>query len=151
MEARQNQLQRSEEEIKKCEQQLRETRVSTLLISYEQYTHASVHVQAMHERALSDNNLHEQRFAKLKVDYENQLTQSDQLAGQNTQMEMMLRKKDEEVSTLKQEVVRGNKVKDGLQRKLRTVEAEKTDIESKRESLKMQINSLERGVVPLRV
>ena len=100
----------------------------------------------MHERTLADNNLLEQRFTKLKMDYESQLTQSDQLAGQNTQMEMMLRKKDEEVNALKQEVVRGNKTKDGLQRKLRAVEAEKAEVENKRESLKMQINSLDRGL-----
>lgn len=102
-------------------------------------------IQAMHERAMGDNSLLEQRFTKLKADYDNQLTQSDQLAGRNTQMEMMLRKKEEEVNMLKQETIRGSKVRDGLQKKLHATEAQKMEVESKRDSLKMQINSLERG------
>lgn len=99
----------------------------------------------MHERTVADNSLLEQRFTKLKADYENQLLQSDQLAGENSQRTMELRKKEEEVQRLKQEIVRGSKVRDGLQKRLRSVEEQKTDVENNRERLKQQINSLERG------
>lgn len=94
---------------------------------------------------MADNSLLEQRFEKLRKDYENQLVQSDQLAGENKQRSMELRKKEEAVQQLKQEVTRGNKLRDGLQRRLRSTEEQKADIESSRESLKQQINSLERG------
>lgn len=100
----------------------------------------------MHERTLADNSLLEQRFAKLRVDYDNQLVQSDQLAGENKQRTLELRKKEEAVQQLKQEVMRGNKLRDGLQKRLRSVEEQKADVESSRESLKQQINSLERGI-----
>ena len=105
-----------------------------------------IHVQLMHERALGDNNLLEQRFNKLKTDYENQLMQSDELAGENSKRSMELKRKEEEVQRLKQEIARGNKVRDGLQKRLRLVEEQKADVESNRESLKQQISSLERGV-----
>ena len=100
----------------------------------------------MHERAIGDNSLLEQRFAKLKLDYENQLMQSDELAGENRKRDMELRQKGEEVQRLKQEMTRGNKVREGLQKRLRTVEEQKAEVESSRESLKQQISSLERGV-----
>ena len=100
----------------------------------------------MLERTKADNNLLEQRFEKLRKDYDSQLIQSDQLAGENKQRTQELRKKEESVQQLKQEVMRGNKVRDGIQRKLRSVEEQKADIESSRESLKQQINSLERGI-----
>ena len=102
-------------------------------------------IQLMHERALGDNSLLEQRFSKLKTDYENQLMQSDELAGENSKRSMELRRKEEEVQRLKQELTRGNKVRDGLQKRLRSVEEQKADVESNRESLKQQISSLERG------
>ena len=95
---------------------------------------------------MGDNSLLEQRLNKLRADYENQLMQSDQLAGENSQRTQELRKKEEEVQRLKQEVVRGNKLRDGLTKRLRSVEEQKADVESNRESLKQQIGSLERGV-----
>ena len=100
----------------------------------------------MHERTLGDNSLLEQRFTKLKNDYENQLLQSDQLAGENSQRNAELKLKDEEVQRLKQEIGRGNKVRDGLQRRLRSMEEQKAEVEASRERLKQQISSLDRGV-----
>ena len=49
------------------------------------------------------------------------------------------------MSGLKQEILRINKIREGVQRKLRVVEEQKADIESKKESLKQQMTSLERG------
>ena len=74
-----------------------------------------------------------------------QVDQSVELAERNRVMEKELLRKEDEVGRLKQEVVRGNKVKDGLNRKLRAAEEMKAELESKRESLKQQIGSLERG------
>ena len=74
-----------------------------------------------------------------------QVDQSVELAERNRVMEKELLRKEDEVGRLKQEVVRWNKVKDGLNRKLRAAEEMKAELESKRESLKQQIGSLERG------
>lgn len=101
----------------------------------------------MHERTVTDNGLLEQRFHKLKTDYENQLIQSDQLAGENTQRNLELKKKEDDVQRLKQEIAQGTKVRDGLQKRLRLVEEQKAEVESNRERLKQQISSLERGGV----
>lgn len=101
----------------------------------------------MHERTVADNGLLEQRFSKLKTDYENQLIQSDQLAGENTQRSLELRKREEDVQRLKQEITKVTKMRDGLQKRLRSVEEQKAEVESNRERLKQQISSLERGVV----
>lgn len=46
---------------------------------------------------------------------------------------------------LKQEIIRVNKLREGLQRKLRGVEEQKADAESKRDALKQQMTSVERG------
>lgn len=74
-----------------------------------------------------------------------QLDLSVELAQQSSQMEKELMRKESEVARLKQDVVMGNKIKDGLNRRLKTAEEQKADLESKRESLKLQIGSLERG------
>ena len=68
-----------------------------------------------------------------------------ELAERNRVMEKELLRKEDEVGRLKQEVIRRNKVKDGLNRRLRAAEEMKAELESKRESLKQQIGSIERG------
>lgn len=106
-------------------------------------------VQAQYERTVKDNDILNQRLTKSQQDYENQLMQSDQLAGENSQKNAELKLKEEEVSALKAEISRINKLREGVQRKLRNVEEQKQDIESSRESLRQQITSLERGMIIL--
>lgn len=103
------------------------------------------HVQAQYERTVKDNDILNQRLTKAQQDYENQLMQSDQLAGENSQKNAELKLKEEEVSALKGEISRINKLREGIQRKLRNVEEQKQEVESSRESLRQQITSLERG------
>ena len=74
-----------------------------------------------------------------------QLDLSVELAERSSQMEKELTRREDEVARLKQEVVRGNKLKDKLNTKLRAAEEMKAELESKREGLKQQIGSLERG------
>ena len=70
---------------------------------------------------------------------------SDQLAGENSQKNAELRLKEEEVASLKAEIGRVNKLREGLQRRLRAVEDQKHEVESTRDSLKQQIAGLDRG------
>ena len=94
---------------------------------------------------MKDNDILNQRLTKAQQDYENQLMQSDQLAGENSQKNAELKLKEEEVSALKTEISRVNKLREGIQRKLRSVEEQKQEVESARESLRQHIASLERG------
>lgn len=102
-------------------------------------------IQAQLERVVKDNDIINQRLTKSQQDYENQLMQSDQLAGENSQKNAELKLKEDEISGLKAEISRINKLREGLQRKLRVIEEQKQEVESAKESLKQQIASLERG------
>ena len=82
---------------------------------------------------MKDNDILNQRLTKAQQDYENQLMQSDQLAGENSQKNAELKLKEEEVSALKIEIARINKLREGIQRKLRNVEEQKQVVESSRE------------------
>ena len=54
--------------------------------------------------------------------------------------------KEDDVGALKTETQRLNKMRETIQRKLRSVEDQKTDTEQQRETLRGQINALERGI-----
>ena len=53
--------------------------------------------------------------------------------------------KEEEISSLKNDTIRLSKMRETIQRKLRSVEDNKSDIEQQKETLKSQIVALERG------
>ena len=99
----------------------------------------------MHDRALGDKSLLEQRVDQLLLKNKEQVDQSVELAERNTQMGVELKMKGDEVQRLKQDLVRGMKVKDGLSKKLRSAEEARSELEGQRESLKQQISSLEKG------
>lgn len=82
---------------------------------------------------------------KKKEEYEQQMLRNEELAGQNVQQLTELNKKEEDIARLKQEMARVNKLRDGVQRKLRTTEEQKADMESQRDAVKQQIASLEKG------
>ena len=73
--------------------------------------------------------------------------QSDQLAGENSQKHAELKLKEEEISGLKGEISRLNRLKEKVQRNLRSVEEQKMDVEGQREKLRQEITSMERGVL----
>ena len=106
-------------------------------------------MQTQYERTVKDNDILNQRLTKAQQDYENQLMQSDQLAGENSQKNAELKLKEDEVSALKAEIARVNKLREGIQRKLRNVEEQKQDVESSRESLRQHITSLDRGILKI--
>ena len=56
---------------------------------------------------------------------------------------------EDEINSLKQEIVKVNKLREGIQRKLRGVEEQKAEVETKRDSLKQHMASLERGTYKL--
>lgn len=99
----------------------------------------------MHEKQIKDNETLSRRVERAQNDYQHQIDQSNRLAGENSQKNAELKLKEEEVQRLKQDFLRGSKLRDGLQKKLRSVEEQKAEIENNKEQLKQQIHSLERG------
>ena len=54
--------------------------------------------------------------------------------------------KEDEVNALKQDSVRLTRQREAIQRKLRTIEDQKVETEHQKETLKNQINALEKGM-----
>ncbi|GFR69515.1 cilia- and flagella-associated protein 58-like [Elysia marginata] len=121
----QAQVERYKAEKDKLEQQLREQRV-------------------LSERTIKDAELLNSRLNKLSAEYESQLVNADILAQENQSRAAELKQREEEVNNLKTETQRQNKMRETIQRKLRSVEDGKSDIEQQRETLKGQITGLER-------
>ncbi len=60
-----------------------------------------------------------------------------------------LKQKEDEVNQMKSEAGRLNKMRETIQRKLRSVEDQKAETEQAKETLKGQIGGLERGTFKL--
>ncbi|XP_015763019.1 PREDICTED: cilia- and flagella-associated protein 58-like [Acropora digitifera] len=119
-------LQRAQEENTKLEQQLKEQRI-------------------LNEKAMKDTDLLNARLTKVQQDYDQQLLNCDQLATENTQKAAELKAKEDEINGLKQDTVRLTKMREAIQRKLRTIEDQKIEVEQQKETLKGQIAGLEKG------
>ncbi|XP_059175369.1 cilia- and flagella-associated protein 58-like isoform X2 [Physella acuta] len=100
--------------------------------------------RVLSERTLKDSEVLNARLMKLSAEYESQLINADSLAQENQSKATDLKQKEEELSMLKSESQRQNKMRETLQRKLRTVEDSKTEVEQQKETLKSQISALER-------
>ena len=85
------------------------------------------------------------RLENTKENYTRQMMENNRLSGETSQKTAELRLKDDEIGNLKNDIARINKVKEGLNRKLRTMEEQKSEMESSKESLRQHVASLERG------
>ena len=94
---------------------------------------------------MKDTDLLNARLTKVQQDYDQQLLSCDQLATENTQKAAELKAKEDEINALKQDTVRLTKMREAIQRKLRTIEDQKMEVEQQKETLKGQIAGLEKG------
>lgn len=122
---KQTQVQKAEEECKNIEQILRETKLK-------------------HDNCVKQNDSLTTMLNRKTEEYNQQMLRNEELAGQNSDQTAKIGSQDEEIRTLIKEISRINMLRDGVQRKLRSVEEQKAEVESKRESLKQQMASLER-------
>lgn len=125
LKTKQNQLQKAQEEIARYEQQLKEQRI-------------------LIEKATKDNDLLNTRLTKVQQDFESQLLNCDQLAAENGQKMLELKSKEDEINNMKQDSIRLTKMRETIQRKLRTTEDQKVEVEQQKEILKSQIGGLEK-------
>ena len=95
---------------------------------------------------MKDTDLLNARLTKVQQDYDQQLLSCDQLATENTQKAAELKAKEDEINALKQDTVRLTKMREAIQRKLRTIEDQKMEVEQQKETLKGQIAGLEKGM-----
>ncbi|XP_002733915.1 cilia- and flagella-associated protein 58-like [Saccoglossus kowalevskii] len=121
------QLGKYKEDVSKLETQLKENRI-------------------LYERAQKDSDILNARFTKLQTDYEQQLINADTLAQENQQRVAELRAKEDEINALKQDTIRLSKMRETIQRRLRSVEDQKAETEQQKETLKSQIVGLEREI-----
>ncbi|CAB3985256.1 Hypothetical predicted protein [Paramuricea clavata] len=125
LKTKQNQLQKALDDISRLEQQLKEQRI-------------------LNEKATKDNDLLNTRLTKVQQDFESQLLNCDQLAAENGQKMLELKAKEDEINIMKQDSVRLTKMRETIQRKLRTTEDQKMEVEQQKEILKSQISGLEK-------
>lgn len=85
------------------------------------------------------------RLENTKENYTRQMMENNRLSGETSQKNAELRLKEDEIGSLKNDIARINKVREGLNRKLRIMEEQKSEMESSKESLRQHVASLERG------
>ncbi|XP_047127925.1 cilia- and flagella-associated protein 58 [Hydra vulgaris] len=122
---KQTQLQKLQDDLIRSEQQFKEQKV-------------------LNERVIKDTELLNNRLLKLQQDFDAQLSGSELLMQENNQKAIELRAKEEEVNALKQDSLRLTRQREAIQRKLRTVEDLKIETDFHKETLKNQINALEK-------
>jgi len=120
-----SQLDRYKQEIGKTEQQLKEQRIN-------------------YERSVKDADMLQARLQNLQKDFESQLIACDTLNNENQTKAAELKQKEDDVGSLRAETQRLNKMRETIQRKLRSVEEQKVETEQQRETLRGQINAFER-------
>ncbi|XP_053245246.1 cilia- and flagella-associated protein 58 [Podarcis raffonei] len=125
MKAMQQNMNRNKEELLRIEQQLKEQKI-------------------LNERATKELEQCTARNLKLQQENEQHTLAIDQLMQENQQKTTELRAREDEVSQMRQEISKLSKVREVMQRKLRAVEEQKTHAEFERDTLKNQINGLER-------
>ena len=87
----------------------------------------------------------DQELNKAREDCENMAHEKIRLESDNDWMYTELRVKENEISNLKNEISHLNKIREGLNRKLRQMDDQKGEVESLREDLRKEIELLQKG------
>ena len=125
--AKQAQVQHGEEQIARLEQMLKEQRTMT-------------------ERATKDYNTMSERVQKLHHDLEEQVHTNSQLLADNSQKQVEVKVKEDEIVAVKGEVQRVNKVRENTLLKLKAIEKAKLEVERQRDEARTEIANLEREI-----
>ncbi|XP_003384298.1 PREDICTED: cilia- and flagella-associated protein 58-like [Amphimedon queenslandica] len=123
--AKQAQLNKAHEDYAKAEQVLKDT-------------------QKKYENSVKQNEALEVMLDKKKKEYDQEVNRNEELARQNSEQIMELKMKEESINEFKQEIMKINKIREGLQKKLREIEERKANVEANRDSLMQQIASIEK-------
>ncbi|BBN13209.1 cilia- and flagella-associated protein 58 [Marchantia polymorpha subsp. ruderalis] len=84
------------------------------------------------------------KIVKLQYDLEEQLRFNTQLLSENSERMVEMRMREDEITTVRDEVVKVRKLRDATMNKLKVTEAQKAEIEQQKEDLQGQISQLEK-------
>lgn len=125
MKQKQLSIQASEEQVAKLEQMLRDSKAST-------------------ERIQKDYNQLNEKVQKLHHDLEEQIHTNTQLLAENSQKQVELKVKEDEIAQIKAEAMRVNKVREQTVKKLKSIEDSKETVEKEREEMRAEVQVLEK-------
>ncbi|XP_007901821.1 cilia- and flagella-associated protein 58 [Callorhinchus milii] len=144
---------RLEKEVKRLQGELEAKQAEIKQLQVQQFKNKEEHHKVEHqlkeqkilnERLSKDLEVLHHRFTKLQVENEQQVMITDQLMHDNTQKMIELKTREDEVSHMRQEITKLNKVKEVMHRKMHVLEDHKTDLENQRETLKNLTSGLDR-------
>eukprot|EP00210_Caulerpa_lentillifera_P001811 g1741.t1 len=128
---KQTQIVQCEETIARLEQMMRDSRSTTDKIQKEY------------------NQLNE-KVIKSHHDLEEQIHTNTQLLAENSQKQVELKMKDEEIEQMKIDVSKAIKAKEQSQKKVKTLESEKQEVEREKDVKKSELQTLEKEIAQLR-
>jgi predicted nuclease with TOPRIM domain len=79
------------------------------------------------------------QVTKLHQDLEEQIHSNTQLLAENSQKQVELKLKEEEIAGIKQEAVRVNKLREATLNKLKLLEKQKAEVEKQRDDVRAEI------------
>eukprot|EP00798_Chlamydomonas_sp_ICE-L_P006525 gene6525-3166_t len=95
------------------------------------------------EKIQKEYNQLNEKVQKLHHDLEEQIHTNTQLLAENSQKQMELKVKEDEIAQIKSEAMRVNKLREQTAKKIRQLEEQKSEVESDRDTLKKEMSSLE--------
>eukprot|EP01018_Ginkgo_biloba_P005612 Gb_23651 [translate_table: standard] len=98
----------------------------------------------MVEKATKELDMVNQKVTELHSDLEEQIFANTQLLAENSQKQMELKIKDDEIQAIKDEVARVNKIREASLLKIKVAESAKEEAEIQRNKLQNDIQALER-------
>eukprot|EP00955_Chlamydomonas_euryale_P009494 101406-Chlamydomonas_euryale.AAC.4 len=121
---KQQQIQATEEHVARLEQMVRDSRITT-------------------DKAQKEYNQLNEKVQKLHHDLEEQIHTNTQLLAENSQKQVELKVKEDEIAQIKAEAMRVNKLREQTAKKIKQLEDQRSEVENERDALKLEISSLE--------
>ncbi|KAL6745341.1 hypothetical protein V8C86DRAFT_2981251 [Haematococcus lacustris] len=122
--AKQQQVAVTEESVQRLEGMMRDAKYNT-------------------EKIQKEYNQLNEKVQKLHHDLEEQIHTNTQLLADNSQKQVELRVKEDEISQIKAEAMRVNRLREQTAKKIKQLEDGRTEFEKERDILKQQISGLE--------
>jgi chromosome segregation ATPase len=102
------------------------------------------------EKVQKEYNLLSEKTQKLHHDLEEQIHTNTQLLAENSQRQVELKVKEDEINQIKVEAARVNKVRESTVNKMKNLEKTKGEVEKARDEMRGEIGSLEREIESMR-
>jgi len=125
--SKQSMITQAEENLAKLEQSLKDQKDTTV-------------------RAQKEYNNLAEKVHKLNSDLEDQVHTNTQLIAENSQKDVEIKVKEEEINAIKNEIVRINKIRENTVAKSKAIEKQKGEVEHQREDMRADIQNLEREI-----